>query len=75
MFREISFNVITKIISGIASYPSSMSISVVTKEVILIDLSTELSNFDSEILIATVLVNLAMYLSSSVFGNNLLISR
>ena len=71
----MSFNVITKIISGIASYPSSMSISVVTKEVILIDLSTELSNFDSEILIATVLVNLAMYLSSSVFGNNLLISR
>ena len=77
--REIWFNILTKIISDIAIYPCSKYISVTTKEVILIDLnfdvSTESSNFDSGIPIAAALVNLAMCLSSSIFGNKLLILR
>ena len=39
VFRETWFNIITKIISDIASYSSSMSVSVTTREVILIDLN------------------------------------
>ena len=39
------------------------------------DVSVESSNFDSEIPITAALVNLAIWLSSSIFGNKLLILR
>ena len=39
VFREIWFNIITKIISDIASYHSSMSVPATTKEVIAFDLN------------------------------------
>ena len=67
------------LISNKVSYPSSMPVPVKTKDIMLInsnsDVSMELSDFDSEILITAALVNLAMSLSSSVFANKLLILR
>ena len=56
-----------------------MPVPVKMKDIMLInsnsDVSMELSDFDSEILITAALVNLAMSLSSSVFANKLLILR